>query len=119
MATTRFYCHACGTGLDLERPPGRRDECKTCGAELHVCRNCTFFDPRLTRGCRETQADEVRELERANFCGFFLFREGRPEGGGSRPDQAKAAFDALFGGARKPEPEPDQAKAAFDKLFKR
>jgi hypothetical protein len=119
MEAKRFYCHACRTGLELERPPGRRDECKACSAELHVCRNCTFFDARMSRGCREPQADEVRDLDRANFCGFFLFREGRPESADDRPEQAKAAFDALFRGGKKAEPEADPAKDAFNKLFKR
>ena len=59
--------------------------------------SCGLFDPLLTRGCREPQADEVRELERANFCGFFIFRDGKPqERGPSEREQAVAAFEALF-----------------------
>lgn len=94
----RFFCHHCQNAVPLEGSPGRRDECPHCAAELHVCRNCGLFDPRLSRGCREPQADEVRELERANFCGFFIFREGKPQGGDgpTERDRARAAFEALF-----------------------
>lgn len=93
----RFYCTHCRNPLALEGSPGRRDECPHCAAELHACVNCGLYDARLSRGCREPQADEVRDVERANFCGFFLFREGRPAGDGpSERDKAVAAFEALF-----------------------
>jgi hypothetical protein len=83
--------------LSIERKPGRRDECPHCTAELHVCLNCELYDPRLARGCREPQADEIRDVERANFCGWFAFRAGPPPGDGqSEGEKAKAAFDSLF-----------------------
>jgi len=92
-----YFCHSCRRQIELEAKPGRRDECPHCGAELHVCLNCELYDPRLTRGCREPQADEIRDRERANFCGWFSFRRGQPEGGGeSEADKARKAFEAMF-----------------------
>jgi hypothetical protein len=92
-----YFCHACRKQVDIEKKPGRRDECPHCTAEFHVCKNCELYDPRLARGCREPQADEVRDLERANFCSWFSFRRGEPLGTGpSEQDKAKAAFEAMF-----------------------
>lgn len=93
----KYFCHHCAKPVPLEGKPGRRDECPHCGAELHVCLNCEFYDARLTRGCRETQAEEVREVARANFCSWFLFRVGQPSTNArDQEDKAKTAFDALF-----------------------
>lgn len=92
-----YFCHHCRKQVEIEAKPGRRDECPHCGSELHVCLNCALYDPRLSRGCREPQADEVRDVARANFCSWFTFREGKPEGGGQpEAEKAKNAFDALF-----------------------
>lgn len=106
-----FHCHACSTKLELAQKPGRRDDCPQCGAELHACMNCELFDPNLARGCRENQADDVRDKERANFCGWFVFRIGLPEGAGRRNDP-RAAFNALFGG-KVAESNDQQAMSAF------
>ena len=65
-------CWKCGNGVsDLPMPLGRREECPACRADLHVCRQCEFYDPRAPQSCREPVADEVREKEKANFCGYF------------------------------------------------
>jgi len=95
-AKPKYFCHACHKALELKEKPGRRDECPHCGAELHACLNCQLHDPRLSRGCREPQAEEVRDVTRANFCSWFDFRQGPPQGGPREDDKAKAAFDALF-----------------------
>jgi len=95
--TTRHQCHACREILELAGPPGRRDECPRCGAELHVCLNCAFFDASLARGCRENQAEEVRERSRANFCAWFRFRTDiATDDPAAAERKAKNAFDALF-----------------------
>ena len=114
------YCHNCRKAFELDRKPGRRDECPHCTAELHACRNCRFFDASLARGCRETQAEEVPDLSRANFCNFFEMSTAVPEGDRPSEEQrARAGFDALFGKGPAPAPRDDreQAKAAFEGLF--
>ena len=52
-------------------PFGRRDECLNCIAELHVCRMCIMYDIREPNSCKEEDALEVTEKERANFCEYF------------------------------------------------
>lgn len=113
----RLHCQSCRTEVHGGVKPGRRDECPGCGAELHTCLNCAFYEPTFTRGCREPAAEEVRDRQRANFCGWFSFRVGLPEQGGDE-QKARAAFDALFGGPKEPEEKNDAAKA-FDALFRK
>ena len=73
---------------------GRKDECQFCGADLHVCKNCDFYDPKVYNECKESQADVVRERERSNFCDFF---KAKKTGGGlSDKEKMKAAAEALF-----------------------
>lgn len=98
-STTTHRCHACRTLLELSGPPGRRDECERCGADLHSCLNCTNHDASLSRGCRENQADPVRDVERSNFCGWFTFRPASKDEGEAWVDpaeEARKAFEALF-----------------------
>ena len=49
----------------------RRDECPYCSADMHVCLNCQFFSESHHHQCRESQAEYVKEKDRANFCEYF------------------------------------------------
>lgn len=124
-----LVCWKCGASLaEVLLPLRRLEECKACGAELHVCRLCEFFEPRVARSCRETIADEVKNKERANFCDYFKPRPGayRPRNVGAA-DAARSQLDALFGGgaasgtpaAPDPKVEADRARSALDQLFGR
>lgn len=64
-------CHACGAKNETGERVGRRDTCLQCGADLHVCLNCEFYDPKAYNECREPQADRVLEKDRSNFCDYF------------------------------------------------
>jgi hypothetical protein len=89
-------CHACGRRLELAGPPGRRDECPHCAAELRCCRQCLRYDEDAALPCREPQAEVPAEKHRANFCEYFAVATDpscRTEDGAAR---ARAAFDALF-----------------------
>ena len=96
-----MICHHCGREVLLLGKIARTDECPHCRRDLHCCRNCRFFDPGKSRQCTETQAEYVREKDRANFCDLFQpnrdvplnDRGHRPT---KRPDDARQAFDDLF-----------------------
>jgi predicted RNA-binding Zn-ribbon protein involved in translation (DUF1610 family) len=121
MTDRETWCAACRRPFDLKRRTVRRDECPHCGAELHACVNCRHFDARYVRGCQEPSAvaeEAVRDTGRANFCQWFDHRRGQPAAGGASPVEAKAAFDALFGGAASA-PAATSAASAFDDLFRR
>ncbi len=104
--TENIVCWRCGASLEaLTLPLSRLDECPGCGVQVHVCRLCEFFAPGKPKQCREDDAEEVKEKERANFCDYF-----RPRVGAFDParvtaeQQARDQLAALFGdgGAAKP-----------------
>lgn len=74
---------------------GFREECYKCHTDLHVCKNCLHYDPKAYNECRETQADVVREKERANFCDYFSPSD-KSGGLGSNKDDLLSAAEALF-----------------------
>lgn len=90
-------CHACKKELSIGREVGRRDECAFCGADLHCCLNCRFYDPKAPKQCRETQAGLVREKSKANFCDYFVFADLPAQANGdSDADKARRKLDDLF-----------------------
>ena len=89
----------------------RRDECPYCNADVHVCLNCRFFDESFHHQCRESQAEYVKEKDRANFCEYFegLPCEGSPKGpsckdllhkNSSSPSQSQSKADELLKAAQ-------------------
>lgn len=95
MAQIQIQCFECGQELTFQDSISRRDECSKCGADVRVCKNCEFYDPKVYNECRETNADPIREKHRANLCDFF-----RPNLKGKAAKDPKAdllaAAEALF-----------------------
>lgn len=91
-----FQCGLCGGKLEIEAEMRREEVCPHCGAYLHCCLNCRFFVRGISRGCREPQAEEVRDKERANFCDFFFLADGRSSLPSVDRAAAKAQFESLF-----------------------
>jgi hypothetical protein len=89
-------CFACGAPLVLRSAErvGFRDTCARCGRDLHVCRNCTHHDRSAYNECREPNAEQVGERERANRCDYFV--PGERPGGGPAAEGARASLDSLF-----------------------
>ncbi len=88
-------CFSCGKDFSFSERVGLRDECLHCRSDVHVCRNCHFYDPKVYNECRETQAEIVRERDRANRCDYFQPRQGASSGV-DKAAQLKAAAEALF-----------------------
>jgi hypothetical protein len=90
-------CFKCRKELEIVRKIGRQETCLYCGADLHVCLNCYFYDPGNCNHCRETQAERVLDKEKSNFCEYFVFRDTQKtkdkEGG---KGQAKSKLEDLF-----------------------
>lgn len=113
-------CFRCGASLDkLPLPLGRRDECPGCAAHLHVCRMCRFFDRQVPKQCREDDAEEVMDKEKANFCEWFS-----PSGNAFDPKKAEQAaraksdLAALFGDGPESKPEADELLDKAEDLFR-
>jgi hypothetical protein len=104
-------CYQCSGDLS-DNAFGRSERCPACGADTRCCRNCAFEEPSYRSECRETQAEPVRDRERANYCDYF-----RPHKGPARANLrsggtgARTAFDTLFrkGSARRDEGVDDLA----------
>lgn len=93
-----LVCWKCGASLEAYSLPfSRAEECRACRTELHVCRMCRFFDATKSRSCAEPVAEEVRDKDRANFCGYFEPAAGRFRTAGAAAVDARSALEALFG----------------------
>ena len=67
-----FHCWQCGSELeDLSVPVPRYEACPYCRAELHVCRMCRHYHPKVIGECRHDRADRVEKKREANYCTFF------------------------------------------------
>jgi hypothetical protein len=115
-----LVCWKCGASLEhLSLPLRRLEECRACGAELHACRLCEFFDPAVAKSCREPVAEEVKDKTRANFCDYFRPRARAWAGAGAQSD-SRAQLEALFGtgpsGSTGAPPE-DEARTRLEELF--
>lgn len=87
-------CYRCGESLAaLSLPLSRQDQCPSCGADLHVCKMCVFFDERVPRQCREDGAEDVTDKERPNFCDWYKPSDSAFDP--NRKEQAQAAEQAL------------------------
>jgi hypothetical protein len=114
---TSLVCWKCGASLaTVKQPLSRRAECPACQAELHVCRLCVLFNPRISERCEEPRAEHPRDAERANFCDYFKPRPGAhapPDA--ARTAAARSRVDSLFGG--KPSDTAGSAHDLLNDLF--
>jgi hypothetical protein len=112
-----LVCWRCGASLaELTLPLRRREECPACRAELHSCRMCVAWEPRLPRKCREQDAEEVKAKDTANFCDWFRPRTGAFDAALAAAErQAQSQLASLFGGPAAA-PDPGSTTAA-DGLF--
>ena len=90
-----MYCHACGADIETGRRVDFRAECPSCGRDVHVCVNCSHYDPSAHNMCKEPQAEWVTDREKANRCEYFRasLARGRTS---QRAANAKAKLDSLF-----------------------
>jgi hypothetical protein len=89
-------CHACKKELSGDLKVGRKDECPFCGVDLRCCLNCVFYDRAVSKQCRETVNELVREKEKANFCDYFVFGENRIGVTDAGSALARKALDDMF-----------------------
>ncbi len=63
-------CYACGRAQSFNGVVPRTATCEGCGADLHCCRTCRFYDEAAYNQCTESSAERVLEKDRANFCDY-------------------------------------------------
>ena len=98
-----FKCNKCGQIRHSLGPLTSADVCVSCGADLHTCGNCRFFDSTTLWECRENIPARVVGKHVKNECTFF---------------QPKIVKDLAADKGKQPMTEND-ARKAFDALFKK
>lgn len=93
-------CATCGAAL-----PASFDEitvasrCPKCGADLHTCRNCVYFDPASRFECTQSIPERIARKDVRNECEFFESRttvEKVTSSESQKPSDSRAAFENLF-----------------------
>jgi hypothetical protein len=79
----------------MEDKVRRNDECPHCRADMHSCKNCTYYDPGSHNECKETISEYVPDKERGNFCGMYRPFQGE-RAAVADVNAAKAKLEALF-----------------------
>jgi hypothetical protein len=92
-----FKCAVCGHTLK-QVSVEYKTPCPDCGKPLRTCTNCTFFDTSRRFECKKPIEARIESKTKANRCEFYQpkavrdLKAARPE----TPNDARAAFDALF-----------------------
>ncbi|PWT90031.1 MAG: hypothetical protein C5B54_07940 [Acidobacteria bacterium] len=98
-ARSGIRCARCGKTLPASQGEVAFDStCASCGAELHTCTNCAFFNTSARWECSKPIPARVAPKDARNECTFFsprVFVERTFESGVT-PEDARKAFDALF-----------------------
>jgi hypothetical protein len=98
-----FKCNKCSQIRHSLGELTHEDTCGGCGADLHTCGNCRFFDATTLWECRAEITARVVGKQTRNECALF---------------QPKIVKDLAADKGKQPVTEND-ARKAFDALFKK
>jgi hypothetical protein len=80
---------------------------------------CVNFDINVVAQCREDDAEEVFDKERANFCDWYEPSPSAFNSSGKRADEnARSAADALFQDDSAESIDADNQNSAAEDLFR-
>jgi predicted RNA-binding Zn-ribbon protein involved in translation (DUF1610 family) len=89
-------CVLCGKEVAIDKYFTRKSVCPDCGGDLHICLNCRFYSETAHNKCLEQKAEFQRSREKANFCDYFIFVEGRSASSVASKADALKKLDDLF-----------------------
>jgi len=117
--TQNIVCWHCGVSVREEPLPlSTYAECRQCRAQLHCCRQCQHFNPRLRADCDEPRAESHSEREKANFCDWFKLRREFVEPGEKAPSvNHQTELNTLFGANSGVTETPSNSRMQLDDLF--
>lgn len=109
-------CFNCATTLpvDVDFNGG----CPKCGAELHCCKQCNYFDPSTRFQCAKPIPVRIAVKDKSNDCTLFKPRVTVARDGVSTNGNSHGAASPSPSGPPAPR-NADDARSAFDKLFKK
>ena len=67
----KVICFQCNNRTEFSTKISFREECSQCGADMHICFNCRFYDTSSYNECKETSAEKVQDKDRNNYCEYF------------------------------------------------
>lgn len=95
-----FKCTRCGQVRQDLGELTFDETCLKCGADLHTCGNCRFFDTTTLWECRAEIPKRVTGKQTRNECTLFAAKIVKDlsadKGKVLSPDDARKAFEALF-----------------------
>ena len=92
-----FRCATCGRQAAAPDAGQVEAVCSSCGADLHSCTNCRHFDSSAPLECRKPVPARIVGKAKNNDCQLYEARVTKEFAADSgRPDDPRAAFDALF-----------------------
>ena len=95
-----YRCSMCGASVAMQIALDA--QCPRCKADLHTCKQCTFFDSSVHFECTQPILDRVPRKNVRNQCNFFAAKKSVERETSSqtsapaKPPTAREAFDALF-----------------------
>jgi hypothetical protein len=91
----KVKCAACASVVQASI--GRDSTCPKCNADLHTCRQCTYFDPGSRFECRKPLTARILNKGGRNTCELFAARTVvERETSSGAPNDARSAFAKLF-----------------------
>jgi hypothetical protein len=88
-------CTACGA--KAQQNISVDSSCPNCHADLHTCRQCTYFDPSARFECSKPITARIVNKNARNACGLFAARTVvERETSSGPPTDARQAFAKLF-----------------------
>lgn len=105
-------CFSCSVALSADAD--FRGNCPKCGAALHCCKQCVYFEPSTRFQCLKAIPVRIAVKDQANECELF-----KPRVTVARDSASPAAGPTAASIAANPPRRPDDARAAFDSLFKK
>ena len=117
-----LVCWKCGASIaGLAMPLARQATCRQCKTQLHVCKQCRFFDKTKSNQCQEPIAEPVNVKDKANFCELFQIKpDAFKETDGSAAAVAQKGLESLFGDNKVSgvsNNDPENAKSQLEALF--
>ena len=89
-------CFKCGTVWTGYGRPRTRQICEGCGAYLHTCLNCHYFNRTVTNCCNLPTTAFVGGRDLLNYCEQFEMVNSALKAIEDRCSRAKASWDSLF-----------------------
>jgi hypothetical protein len=90
-------CGACGERFPIAT--ASLEQCPSCRAAIHACRQCSHFDTGRRFECAQPIPERIADKQARNECAAFSLRvsvELNATPDGARPADIRRAFDDLF-----------------------